>query len=64
MREVLEGGLKGDEEGNGVVEDDTMDSPSRATLKEGDVAKKFIEGSIESVAMIDETTFVCGGDSG
>lgn len=26
--------------------------------------QKFVEGSIECVAMIDETTFVSGGDSG
>jgi ribosomal RNA-processing protein 9 len=29
-----------------------------------DKAKKFVEGSVECVAMIDETTFVSGGDSG
>lgn len=27
-------------------------------------SKKFVEGSIECVAMIDEGTFVSGGDSG
>nr|VWP00621.1 MRP-like transporter [Ganoderma boninense] len=29
-----------------------------------DTSEKFVEGSIECVAMIDETTFVSGGDSG
>ncbi|CAK5265719.1 unnamed protein product [Mycena citricolor] len=47
IREVLEGGLRGEDE------DDERGKTS-----------KFIEGSIECVAMIDESTFVSGGDSG
>lgn len=60
VREVLEGGLRGDDEGDDV--DDTMDS--EPNLKEKELTRKFIEGSIECVAMIDESTFVSGGDSG
>ncbi|ESK96534.1 rnu3ip2 protein [Moniliophthora roreri MCA 2997] len=50
IREVLEGGLRGEEEG------DEGDLDSRAT--------NFVEGSLECVAMIDENTFLSGGDSG
>ena len=50
LREVLEGGLEGLEEDEG----------KRLTAEE----KKFIEGSIDCVAMVDESTFVSGGDSG
>ncbi|KAG6877174.1 hypothetical protein C0992_010647 [Termitomyces sp. T32_za158] len=57
VREVLDGGLRGDEEG-----DDPDDEAEGARTNE--TTKKFIEGSIECVAMIDETTFVSGGDSG
>ena len=62
IREVLEGGLLGDEEGDDVDED-RMGVGSRAKRKEKE-GKKFIEGSLECVAMIDETTFLSGGDSG
>ncbi|KAI8972418.1 WD40 repeat-like protein [Trametes punicea] len=34
------------------------------TSKENTKSESFVEGSIECVAMIDETTFVSGGDSG
>ncbi|KAF9559769.1 Rnu3ip2 protein [Agrocybe pediades] len=57
VREVLEGGLKGDDEG----EDDEENEKAKNKKTEH---KKFIEGSLESVAMIDETTFLSGGDSG
>ncbi|KAF8964820.1 WD40 repeat-like protein [Flammula alnicola] len=62
VREVLEGGLKGDDEGDDVDADGTQLMP-KAKGKERE-EKKFIEGSIECVAMIDETTFISGGDSG
>ncbi|KAJ3506935.1 hypothetical protein NMY22_g17089 [Coprinellus aureogranulatus] len=55
IREVLEGGLKGDEE-------DDMDVDGGSKRK--DQQKSYIEGSLECVCMIDETTFVSGGDSG
>ncbi|THU86918.1 hypothetical protein K435DRAFT_867764 [Dendrothele bispora CBS 962.96] len=54
IREVLEGGL-------GRL-DDEEDSAERE--KENDVKKRFAEGSLECIAMIDESTFVTGGDSG
>ncbi|KAF6744340.1 WD40-repeat-containing domain protein [Ephemerocybe angulata] len=57
IREVLEGGLKGDEEGDG------NDSDSGAPKKQ-QKQTSYIEGSLETVCMIDETTFVSGGDSG
>ncbi|KNZ72506.1 hypothetical protein J132_02933 [Termitomyces sp. J132] len=37
---------------------------TQLVFRGGGRMKKFIEGSIECVAMIDETTFVSGGDSG
>ncbi|KDR77359.1 hypothetical protein GALMADRAFT_246747 [Galerina marginata CBS 339.88] len=62
VREVLEGGLRADDEGDDVdVEDSEMVPKAKGKERE---EKKFIEGSIESVAMIDETTFISGGDSG
>lgn len=63
IREVLEGGLLGDDEGDDVDEDG-MEVGSRAKGKGNKEGKKFIEGSLECVAMIDETTFLSGGDSG
>jgi len=62
IREVLEGGLKGDDEGDDVDAEDSELLP-KAKGRERE-PKRFIEGSLESVAMIDETTFVSGGDSG
>ena len=47
-------GLDGDGDGAGAGK------AGRAEVK----SEKFVEGSIECVAMIDETTFVSGGDSG
>lgn len=51
VREVLEGGLEelGEDEG--------------AEKKKGE-EKRFEEGSIDCVAMVDESTFISGGDSG
>lgn len=44
---------------------DEDESPSRFKAAKADAKQeKFVEGSIECVAMIDETTFVSGGDSG
>lgn len=42
---------------------DEMDVDGRSS-KRGKTREKFIEGSVECVAMIDETTFLSGGDSG
>ncbi|KDQ32723.1 hypothetical protein PLEOSDRAFT_1060466 [Pleurotus ostreatus PC15] len=60
VREMLEGGLRGDDDG----EDNTMDVDGRSTKRKGNEAQKFIEASLECIAMIDESTFVSGGDSG
>lgn len=49
-RDLLEGGLE-------------EDPPDVATSKDKK-AMYFVEGSIDCVAMIDESTFVSGGDSG
>ncbi|EJD02014.1 WD40 repeat-like protein [Fomitiporia mediterranea MF3/22] len=51
VREVLEGGLEG-------LDDD------EGTHLGKRVEKRYEEGSLECVAMIDESTFVTGGDSG
>lgn len=58
--DVLEGG---------TLEDDEMDVDSVVKEKEKEKKGKkkkdqFVEGSMECVAMIDESTFVSGGDSG
>ena len=63
IREVLEGGLRGDDEGDDA-DDAELAGPSKVKPKEDGTAKHFIEGSLESVAMIDETTFVSGGTAG
>ncbi|KAF8557490.1 WD40 repeat-like protein [Imleria badia] len=56
LRELLEGGAfeghESDEEGQG--------KKGKGTEQQ----KKFVEGSIECVAMVDETNFVSGGDTG
>lgn len=55
MREVLEGGaFEGMED-----EDEPKKKPTTTTT-----TRSFIEGSMECVAMIDEETFLSGGDSG
>ena len=54
VRELLEGGGFAD-----VDEGDRGDGK-----KEGQSEKKYIEGRLDCVAMIDETTFLSGGDSG
>ena len=62
VREVLEGGLRADDEGDDVDAGDAELVP-KAKGKERE-STKYVEGSLESIAMIDETTFVSGGDSG
>lgn len=65
VREVLEGGLRGNDEGGDVDDEGAEPNLSVKTKgKEREKVTKFIEGSMECVAMIDETTFVSGGDSG
>ena len=66
IRELLEGGaLEGidEDEGRDGVDDRAGHEHANAKGVKGK-AKKFVEGSIECVAMIDEVTFVSGGDSG
>lgn len=63
VRELLDGGaLEGLPED--VGDDDAMTTENRGKGKERIQPRKFVEGSIECVAMIDEGTFVSGGDSG
>ena len=58
VRELLEGGaLEGLEEDEEGAEGEGKKKPR----KEG---KKFVEGSLECVMMVDESTFLSGGDSG
>lgn len=57
LQEVLEGGL-------GVDEDDDDADREKGDWKAKQKETKFVEGSLECVAMIDEMTFVSGGDSG
>ncbi|KAH6910783.1 Rnu3ip2 protein [Coprinopsis sp. MPI-PUGE-AT-0042] len=63
IREVLEGGLQGDNEKPVDSEDEEMEDGTKPKPKATE-PKSFIEGSMECIAMIDETTFVTGGDSG
>ncbi|TDL20663.1 WD40 repeat-like protein [Rickenella mellea] len=57
IREVLEGGLEGLE--------DAENADREKNEKDGQVhRKKFVEGHIECVAMVDDAMFVSGGDSG
>ena len=51
LREVIEGALDAD------ADVDVVD-------RKGKGKQKFVEGSMECVAMIDENTFLSGGDSG
>ncbi|KAF8717373.1 WD40 repeat-like protein, partial [Rhizoctonia solani] len=66
LREVLEGGM---EEASGGEEDAEEENPvgprkRKGKGKEKEKSKSFLEGSIDCVAMLDESTFVSGGDSG
>jgi ribosomal RNA-processing protein 9 len=54
IRELLEGGGLAD------FEEEDQDGEKR----EGHVVKRYVEGSLDCVAMIDESTFLSGGDSG
>ncbi|CAE6439890.1 unnamed protein product [Rhizoctonia solani] len=63
LREVLEGGM---EEASGA-EDEGEGNPAESRKRKGkekEKSKSFLEGSIDCVAMLDESTFVSGGDSG
>lgn len=65
VREVLEGGLRGEDEDVGDEEEgDDGGVQGKGKGKAREKTTKFVEGSMECVAMIDETTFVSGGDSG
>ncbi|KAF9003437.1 WD40-repeat-containing domain protein [Cyathus striatus] len=58
IREVIEGGLRADDDDDD--DDEDMISGKKGKEKE----RNFIEASLECIAMIDESTFVSGGDSG
>ncbi|KAI0824524.1 WD40 repeat-like protein [Trametes gibbosa] len=53
------GGSKWYDDLDGIVEDSGSNRP-----KEEVKSERFVEGSIDCVAMVDEATFVSGGDSG
>jgi ribosomal RNA-processing protein 9 len=55
LREVLEGNFGVDAE---IDEDERPDKDKKSA------GSSCVEGSLESVVMIDETTFITGGDSG
>ncbi|KAF5348810.1 hypothetical protein D9756_009842 [Leucocoprinus leucothites] len=55
VRELLEGGLRADD-----VDAEGEDEPEKKEKK----GEGYVEGSLECIAMIDESTFVTGGDSG
>jgi ribosomal RNA-processing protein 9 len=63
LREVLDGALGALEDGGEdemLVDGEDAISPRKRSAEK----KRFVEGSIECVAMIDESTFLSGGDSG
>ncbi|KAF9444291.1 WD40 repeat-like protein [Macrolepiota fuliginosa MF-IS2] len=68
IREMLEGGLRADDDPDGGDAErgqglnGTNVAPKNKERQEE--AKSFVEGSLDCVAMIDESTFVTGGDSG
>lgn len=52
-----------------LLDSGAFNAPGTMDEDEGDASgkgktKKFVEGSIECVAMVDESTFITGGDSG
>jgi ribosomal RNA-processing protein 9 len=53
IRELLEGGGLAD-----------FEEDQEGGKREDQVAKGYVEGSLDCVAMIDESTFLSGGDSG
>lgn len=54
MREVLEGDIGAMEDGDEIADE-----------RRGNVVEKqYVEGSLECVAMVDEATYLTGGDSG
>ncbi|KAI0320397.1 WD40 repeat-like protein [Amylostereum chailletii] len=56
VRELLEGGAL-----DGLEEDEEAEERKK---KEPVEKKRFVEGSLECIAMVDETIFLTGGDSG
>lgn len=60
------GGSKWMDDLDGMEVDGEEDEAGQAKKRKGKgkETQKFVEGSIECVAMIDENTFVSGGDSG
>ncbi|KIJ33535.1 hypothetical protein M422DRAFT_183156 [Sphaerobolus stellatus SS14] len=54
LREILEGG----------IEDDQEQDLSGGNVKRKQDMQTWVEGSLECVAMVDEQTFLSGGDSG
>jgi len=58
IRDLLEGGAF---EGH---EDEDEVAHEKNSRKPDDHKKRFVEGSIECVSLIDETSFVSGGDTG
>lgn len=57
VRDVLEGGGLDGLDADAAERGEEVEGRGRKEMK-------FVEGSIDCVAMIDETTFVSGGDSG
>ncbi|OAX43760.1 WD40 repeat-like protein [Rhizopogon vinicolor AM-OR11-026] len=64
IRELLEGGAFEGHEDDENMDEAQVDDPKSSKGKDKIKEKRYAEGSIECVAMIDETTFISGGDSG
>ncbi|KAH8112385.1 WD40 repeat-like protein [Phellopilus nigrolimitatus] len=61
VREVLESGLEGLGDGD---DDEGENANARRDVRDKGKEKRYEEGSVDCVAMVDENTFVSGGDSG
>ncbi len=59
LRDVIEGAVDG-------MDEDVDEGKAKGNASKGDASgeKRYVEGSIDCVAMVDESTFVSGGDSG
>lgn len=61
IREILEGGLRADDIDVDHEENAKVRPKNKERVQDPD---GFVEGSLDCIAMIDEVTFVTGGDSG
>lgn len=49
---------------DGAMEEDGVEVEEGGRRRRGKGEVKFVEGSVDCVTMVDDTTFISGGDSG